>query len=430
LSTLFSLQFSDISFSLLDIHVGNSDDLELGDPRSLDCLKGDQGLSLSEPYTGDEDSDELFVGAGELQKLENSFEDIMSTNRAAIEGIRGVFTFLVLYDHFHNPHNAISATFAMDTYLFVMISGFTTALQLRESPQFLKVDASGATGEQSNPILENFDNSNPMIGMTKKGLNLGRQMSSVEEDTQSLFLPAGPDTNTWCSVAVKGEARVEGLKLKSRTSFQIGPFVLSRCVGLFPILWVALLLNIPPWTNQIHEATAVVKGTCSVLYVIGMQSWWRPTCRFYGPNNLLYASILLNCFILYSLGRLLVGAVQERCMSWSSKELSPVTLKPPRRMIRTRTWKQWAGDKAIMLSYNRTDMPTMMVMLVVWSGVSIGLFAFMRYNTYAKVRRYISSIFTTKLLIESLHFPVVICFISMSRLTPDTSLPTLLNPTL
>jgi hypothetical protein len=72
----------------------------------------------------------------------------------------------------------------------------------------------------------------------------------------------------------------------------------------------------------------------------------------------------------------------------------------------------------------------MMVMLVVWSGVSIGLFAFMRYNTYAKVRRYISSIFTTKLLIESLHFPVVICFISMSRLTPDTSLPTLLNPTL
>ena len=364
--------------------MGNSDDLELGEPRSLDCLKGDLDPSLSDPYMGDEDPDELFVGAGELQKLENSFEDIMSTNRAAIEGIRGVFTFLVLYDHFHNPHNAISASFAIDTYLFIMISGFTTALQLRESPQFLKVDASsGAEELPLNPIVEHLDSSNPMIDSTKKGLR--RQLSSVEEDTRSLFLPASTDTSTWCSIAVKGEARVEGLKLKSRTSFQIGPFILSRCVGLFPILWVALLLNIPPWMNEIHVSTAVVRGTCSVLYVIGMQSWWRPTCRFYGPNNLLYASILLNCFILYSLGRLLVGALQERCMSWSSKELSPVTLKPPRRMMRTRTWKQWMGDKAVMLTYNRTDMPTMLVMLVVWSGVAVGLFAFMRYNTYAKV---------------------------------------------
>lgn len=352
----------------------------------MDCLKGGKDPSPSDPYTGEEDPDELFVGAGELQKLENSFEDIMSTNRAAIEGIRGVFTFLVLYDHFHNPRNAISASFAIDTYLFIMISGFTTALQLRESPQFLKVDASGAMGVQLNPILESTDSSHPMRDLCKKGQEIGRRMSSVEEDTQSLFLPASPDTNTWCSVAVKGEACIEGLKLKSRTSFQIGPFILSRCVGLFPILWMALLLNIPPWMNENHDSPAVVRGTCTALYVIGMQSWWRPTCRFYGPNNLLYASILLNCFILYSLGRLVVGALQERCMSWSSKELSPVTLKPPRRMLRTRNWRQWVGDKTVMLSYNRTDMPTMLVMLVVWSGVAIGLFAFMRYNTYAKVR--------------------------------------------
>lgn len=215
-------------------------------------------------------------------------------------------------------------------------------------------------------------------------------MSPVEEDTRSLFLPASPDAITWCSVAVKGEARVEGLKLKPRKSFQIGPFILSRCVGLFPILWMALLLNIPPWMNERHKSTAAMRGTCSALYVIGMQSWLRPACRFYGPNNLLYASILLNCFILYSLGRLVVGAVQERCMSWSSRELSPITLKPPRRIMRSRTWKQWIGDKAVMLSFNRTDMATMMVMLVLWSGVAVGLFAFMRYNTYAKVRRSLS----------------------------------------
>lgn len=34
-----------------------------------------------------------------------------------------------------------------------------------------------------------------------------------------------------------------------------------------------------------------------------MQSWWRPECGQYGPNNLLYASILINCFIIYCILR-------------------------------------------------------------------------------------------------------------------------------
>jgi hypothetical protein len=38
---------------------------------------------------------------------------------------------------------------------------------------------------------------------------------------------------------------------------------------------------------------------CSALYIVAMQSWWRPQCGQYGPNNLLYASILINCFLIY-----------------------------------------------------------------------------------------------------------------------------------
>ena len=34
-----------------------------------------------------------------------------------------------------------------------------------------------------------------------------------------------------------------------------------------------------------------------------MQSWWRPQCGQYGPNNLLYASILINCFLIYAVLR-------------------------------------------------------------------------------------------------------------------------------
>jgi hypothetical protein len=64
---------------------------------------------------------------------------IYKFDRKLLEGVRGIFTFLVLYDHFHNPKNAIASDFTADTYLFVMISGFTTALQLRETPRFVKV---------------------------------------------------------------------------------------------------------------------------------------------------------------------------------------------------------------------------------------------------------------------------------------------------
>lgn len=35
----------------------------------------------------------------------------------------GVFTFFVLYDHFHHPHSAINQAFTADTYLFIMLSG-------------------------------------------------------------------------------------------------------------------------------------------------------------------------------------------------------------------------------------------------------------------------------------------------------------------
>ena len=34
-----------------------------------------------------------------------------------------------------------------------------------------------------------------------------------------------------------------------------------------------------------------------------MQSWYRPACHEYGPNNLLYASLLINVCIIYGVGR-------------------------------------------------------------------------------------------------------------------------------
>ena len=353
-------------------------------------IGGESGMSGSGSGTGDE---KLFKGADELQKMESSFEDILSTNRSLIEGLRGIFTFLVLYDHFHNPRHAIAAAFTADTYLFVMISGFTTSLQLRESPRFVN-------GKENDDHIQELNindeiSTNSLIPSKStinhnKNLNIPMQMNNSckdENDNQDLFLAmsSGSNSKGFFSVLTDQNGNEGGLKLLPRNGFRIIPFIVSRLVGLLPILWLALLLNIVPWINGGTGVDPRVKASCTVLYVIGMQSWWRPACHYYGPNNVLYASIILNCFILYAFGRVLIITVQDYLMTWASEELSPVSLKPPRRILRTRTWSQWIGDKMIVLSFNRTDMPTMFVMLLFWFIAGMGMFTLMLHYTFAKV---------------------------------------------
>jgi hypothetical protein len=176
------------------------------------------------------------------------------------------------------------------------------------------------------------------------------------------------------------------VQILPRERFNIGDFLKTRLVGLLPILWLALLLNAPNWGDP--KTPLYIKATCSTLYVIGMQSWWRPTCHYYGPNNVLYASILLNCFIIYAVGRVLIITVQNHLMKWASKGgFSPLTLKPKKSS--RLTFKEWVGNKVVMLSFNRTDMSTMLVMGLIWSVVGVGLFTVMLNFTYAKVEKYI-----------------------------------------
>ena len=164
--------------------------------------------------------------------------------------------------------------------------------------------------------------------------------------------------------------------LQPRQRLNVSKFIIARFVGLLPIMWLGLLINVPSWMNENNSrqpattqvllmfmslpflstsatpciasitthgqhyvnslgyglccasdslllsvtvtAMAMARHTycinryddidcdcdcvqvvCSALYIVAMQSWWRPQCGQYGPNNLLYASILINCFLIY-----------------------------------------------------------------------------------------------------------------------------------
>jgi len=54
----------------------------------------------------------------------------------------GILTFMVLIDHF--PAMQTNSAIVTDTLLFVILSGFTTALQLRVSPRYATRAVDGA----------------------------------------------------------------------------------------------------------------------------------------------------------------------------------------------------------------------------------------------------------------------------------------------
>ena len=217
----------------------------------------------------------MYEGAEEVQRLEASFDEIMMSNRLTLEGLRGIFIFLVLYDHFHNPRTLPSIAFQADNYLFMMMSGITTSLQLRETPIFVKQTViTNTAGDELN----------------------------VNEGEDSYIL-------------------------KGRRDFKIIPFILSRMVGLYPILWLAIICDTPIKLKFPSTQDVKTQAICQVLHLVALNSLYRPACQIYGPNYVLYASLLFCVCIFYGIIRKFWVKFQNYVMEWASEDIDPMTLK-------------------------------------------------------------------------------------------------------
>ena len=117
-------------------------------------------------------------------EIDAAFEVCIASNLRLIEGVRGVFALLILWDHYHPQDVPLSGTWGTDTGLFVLLSGFVTALQLRVSPKFEL------------------------------------------------------DPNTRKNV------------LQPRVKFNWFHFLVTRAMGIFPVLWFAMVLCAPFWYDQ------------------------------------------------------------------------------------------------------------------------------------------------------------------------------------
>eukprot|EP01038_Epipyxis_sp_PR26KG_P005095 gene5095-7104_t len=183
-------------------------------------------------------------------KFNSHFEALLGRNVDFILGLRGFYAFMVLWDHYHGEDSLTSSSWAVDTGLFVLISGLTTSFQLRIAPKVIS---------------------------TPNGVTL---------------LPLQP--------------------------FKPFHFLISRAIGIFPVLWIGIIISIPFWLDQAKyqkstgHFSAIEEGICAPLYVIGFQSWVRPQCHHTGPNHLVFVfgSIILNVFIIYSIGKFIWSRYQ------------------------------------------------------------------------------------------------------------------------
>ena len=212
-------------------------------------------------------------------QIDMQFEDNLLANRGLLEGLRGAFMMIVLFDHQRGkrPRFVLLA----DTLLFIIISGFTTGLQHRPRP-----------------------------GLTEHVVEV------QEQGGGNALLSAGVDVRTWPENA--GSKR-NNVIIHPTSPWDWKAFLLSRAIGLFPVLWLALLFNAPRWTGhdiitqQVYNQTFTHKqqATCVVLYTVGQQGWVRPLCRDLGPDDVLYASQIWSCFIIYAFIRVIIDFLQR-----------------------------------------------------------------------------------------------------------------------
>ena len=262
--------------------------------------------------------DDLDEGMVELlPEVASEFEAGLASNRNFLEGVRGVLTLLVLFDHYHNPVTVrLTNIFQADTALFVVMSGLTTALQLRDRPLYTR-----------------------------------RAIKSGEKEDE-----------------IAGQA----LRLLPRGPFQAINFLVTRAVGIFPILWLTILLNVPHWISQTEgryaQLYAIASGvlrrkslahqrrvipTCAALHVAALQTWWRPECITSGPDTY-YASILWSIFLMTVVYRTMARQLLHRILLYSGSYSGSSAMSPRSSSTSSSSsWRVICGQVAVAISYGR-----------------------------------------------------------------------------
>ena len=289
----------------------------------------------------------------EKSAVEADLEEGFLSNIRLYEGIRGLLTIMVLWDHYHPIDMPTVDAFQSDTFLFVILSGFTAAIQLRDPPR--------KSSKKSDSVVE------------------------------------------------------------LRGAFDWKAYIMGRAVGIFPILWTALIISTPRWI--IVDTFLIKKGDysyeqslqCIPLYITGIQSLFRPQCKHLGPNTTVYASLIWTVFILYGIMRSVLIRFQNFVMKWASADSE-------RKGIRF-----YIGQCMMMVAFNRPCASVALSITLFWAVVLtisfVVLWRFMGWKTCFMYISYFIGGVVGASLVESIHWASWNRHLSFSKWSPKDLFP-------
>lgn len=240
---------------------------------------------------------------------EQAFNDRMLANRTFLNGLRGLLAVMVLYDHY--PAYPKNLSIKCDAYLFILLSGLASSLELRETPKYAVI-AKGEYQLQPRPRFDWFR------------FLLTRWLGILPMAWLSLVLFAP----FWYW-------RDEGSREQS---------------------------NFIPSLHQTSD-----NALCTLLYVFAAETFFDPNCvHGSGPAFTRYASLLNTSYMLYAIFRLGLVKFQNELMAWREPGLillhsNVAAVATDTRLVSSirrnpnRTWSQYIGNSMTMLAYSRYD---------------------------------------------------------------------------
>ena len=193
----------------------------------------------------------------------------------------------------------------------------------------------------------------------------------IAADSGMFFIVAGLTASLQYRILPLHMGRVDsGIRLLPRRPFECLAFLQSKYLGIYPCLWLTLLICVPNW--YMNEPKHVDDPLCYPLWIVGVQTMSK-ACVDNGPYGIWFASTLIIVLFVYAVFRVIFGYVQDWIISGRSKDFIVPYTNPnsTEKSNRPKNIKEYFCNAITLVAYNR---PTAFGALALTS-----IFAFLSY---------------------------------------------------
>ena len=259
---LESLYDDETTISSFAVDIYNQ--LQMGHPKLLHRL----GITRALPNVTVTGGMEITDGddhSSAVTTMGPSLDIIILNSRGFFDGIRGILIIFILYDHMFADPFKEGVRIRSDTYMFVIVTSMTITLQ------------SLAFAAASSPGVPS------------------RHLFTIDRNTNLLMKAIYMIYNYVAYIVLRDNNR-------KPSAWNLINFLVSRFVGIFPLYWTAILLDVPQMLASGMGGEALPQNqwiTLFVLYILALNAY---TCwaHLYLGQLFYYISYIWGVFLFYA----------------------------------------------------------------------------------------------------------------------------------